>query len=193
MVTADVFRDALRDFPAGVTIVTMADATATPLGATVSAFTSLSIDPPLILVCLKSDSRSVAAIRERKAFCVQFLDRSQVQLARRFAADQANKFNGESFSVNDGGVPCLGSCRLRLECDLESDYAGGDHVILVGLVAAAKRLSDFEPPVYARRSFSPSAVWSRSPWNDESIAHCGRDRRRPEEVTRRARLGFNIC
>jgi flavin reductase ActVB len=153
VIAADVFRDALKDFPAGVTIVTTASADGTPVGATVSSFASLSLDPPLVLLCLRSDSRSAAAIRERRAFCVQFLDRSQVQLARRFATDHADKFDHEAFSLNEVGVPCLDSCCLRLECTLESDYAGGDHVIFVGRVAASKRVGDFEPLVYARRSF----------------------------------------
>jgi flavin reductase ActVB len=153
MIAADVFRDALKDFPAGVTIVTTADASGTPLGATVSAFASLSLEPPLVLVCLKDDSRTTAAIRQRKAFCVQFLDQSQVGMARRFAADVADKFEDEPFSLNEDGVPCLDRCHLRLECRLEYEYAGGDHVIFVGRVSEARRLSEFEPLVYARRTF----------------------------------------
>src|SRR5215211_1538908 len=86
------FRDALKDFPSGVTIVTTPDSAGTPLGATVSAFTSLSVEPPLVLVYLSHHSRSCAAIRERGAFAVHFLDRSQPALARRFAADLSNKF-----------------------------------------------------------------------------------------------------
>lgn len=147
------FRSALKDFPAGVTIVTSADEEGKPLGATVSAFTSLSLDPPLILVCLNGNSRTISAVRTRRAFAVHFLDTSQVSLAKEFATDSANKFEHSPYTFNTAGVPCLDRCGRRLECSLEVEYEGGDHVILIGLVEAAWEMEPFEPLVFAQRSY----------------------------------------
>lgn len=152
-VDAATFRDALKDFPAGVTIVTSADASGTPVGATVSAFASLSLDPPLIVVCLKRESATVAAIRHRGAFAVHILGHDQAQLALKFASDRSPKFEGLDYAENTPGVPLLDDCPVRLECDLSSEMPGGDHVILVGLVANASNADAFEPLVYANRRF----------------------------------------
>ena len=150
---AQQFRDALQDFPSGVTVVTTADSRDRPVGATVSSFTSLSLQPPLVLVCLTASSRTVTAARERGAFAIHILDRSQTALARLFATNQDNKFDSVRYALNDAGVPCLEECRKRLECVLYSEYEGGDHVILVGLVQATSRPAMFEPLVYAQRGY----------------------------------------
>ena len=147
------FKDALKDYPSGVTVVTSADSQGNPLGATVSAFTSLSLEPPLVLVCLNRSSRTSAAIASRRAYAIHILDASQATLARRFALDNSEKFEQAAFTINDAGVPCLDDCHLRLECTLQDEYSGGDHVILVGLVDAAYRGEDIEPLVFARRGF----------------------------------------
>jgi flavin reductase ActVB len=152
-VDAGEFRSALSQFPAGVTIVTSADERLNPLGATVSAFSSLSLDPPLVLVCLTRESRTTGAIRRRKAFAVHLCTSEQANLARRFAADVTEKFDGSNYRFNASGVPCLEDVGLRLECTLHAELEGGDHVIFVGLVQAAPQLKEFEPLVYARRNF----------------------------------------
>lgn len=152
-VDPEEFRSALAQFPAGVTIVTSADARLNPLGVTVSAFSSLSLDPPLILVCLRRESRTTAAIRRRRAFAVHICTSEQASLARRFGADLVEKFDGFGYSFNASGVPCLDDVGLRLECTLHSDLEGGDHIILVGHVQAAPQSKEFEPLVHARRSF----------------------------------------
>jgi len=150
---ANEFREALKHFASGVTIVTAADEEGNPLGATVSSFASLSLDPPLVLACLAERSRTVRAIRTRRAFAVHILDRSQHGLARLFATDHADKFEGASYRVNADGVPCLTDCRAVLECRLDGEYAGGDHLILVGRVEQARQSPEFEPLVYAERGF----------------------------------------
>jgi flavin reductase ActVB len=150
---ADEFKSALKDFASGVTIVTTADPAGNPLGATVSSFTSLSLDPPLVLVCLKEESHTVRAIRQREAFVVHILGRTQAGLARTFAIDNAEKFAGTDFTFNEAGVPCLDGCPSLLECRLEAEVRGGDHIILIGLVEAARPSAHFEPLLYAQRDF----------------------------------------
>jgi flavin reductase ActVB len=152
-VDAATFRDALKDFPAGVTVVTSATGAGAPVGATVSAFASLSLDPPLIVVCLKRESTTVSAIRERRAFAVHILGNGQAPLALRFASDGSPKFDGLEHTANAAGVPLLGDCPVRLECDLNDELPGGDHVILVGLVTNASNTDTFEPLVYSNHRF----------------------------------------
>ena len=153
MVTDIEFREALKNFPAGVTVITAADKEGHATGTTVSAFTSLSLNPPLILVCLTNKSRSIAGIRERGQFVVHFLDASQVDIARRFAADLTDKFEGLPYKLTEDGVPYLEECPARLECELHTEYPGGDHVILVGGVKHAHGQDDYRPLLYARRNF----------------------------------------
>ena len=152
-IDATTFREALKDFPAGVTIVTSADTAAHPVGATVSAFASLSLDPPLIVVCLKRESTTVAAIRGRGAFAVHILGNDQAPLALRFASDGSPKFADLEHAANASGVPLLGDCPVRLECELSEELPGGDHIILVGLVVNASKADPFEPLVYSNRRF----------------------------------------
>lgn len=154
-VTADEFREALKDFPGGVTIVTSSDSDGNGVGATVSAFASLSLDPPLVLVCLKRESSSISAIRRRGAFAVHVLDSDKASLARQFARDGVDKFSGVGFELNERGVPCLLDCSSRLECDLHAELPGGDHNIMVGRVTSAVASSSgaFQPLVYAGRHF----------------------------------------
>ena len=147
------FKQALANFPGGVTIVTSADAAGNPVGATVSAFTSLSLDPPLVVVCLNKDSRSAVAIVERQALAIHFLHAEQASLARRFATDGADKFDAAEYHINDSGVPCLTNVGIRLECELYALHPGGDHTIVVALVNSACLAEDFEPLIYVRRKF----------------------------------------
>lgn len=153
MIAATDFRDALKDFATGVTVVTTSDAAGAPVGATVSAFTSLSVDPPLILVCLRDGSRTTAAIRERGAFAVHFLDKSQPSLAQKFAMDRPDKFDDVPYSLDEFGVPCIDASKRVLECRLEGEYAGGDHLIFIGLVESSRHTQDFEPLLYSQRHY----------------------------------------
>ena len=153
MIAATDFRDALKDFASGVTVITSLDINDEPVGATVSAFTSLSVDPPLILVCLRDESRTTAAIRSRGAFTVHFLDTTQAEWAQKFAMDRPDKFDGLPYSINDLGVPCLDDSRRCLECRLDHEYEGGDHFIFIGLVEGSRLREDFQPLLYSARHY----------------------------------------
>ena len=150
----DDFRDVVKDFASGVTVVTSLDQKGDPVGATVSAFSSLSLDPPLVLVCLKSYSRSTRAIRHRGAYVVHFLNEAQADVAKKFAVDQSEKFSNGSYLLNDEGIPCLEDCQVRLECAVYSELPGGDHAIFVGQVVRAVGREGFRPLVHADRRFA---------------------------------------
>ena len=147
------FREALKNFPGGVTVVTTTRADGRPVGATVSAFASLSLEPPLVVVCLKDPSRSALALKQRGAFVVHFLDANQAALARRFASDLDDKFFDLDYDVTESGLPVLPDCPHRLECEVYSFAPGGDHLIFIGMVMDTRGRAEFEPLVYANRHF----------------------------------------
>ena len=153
--TADDFRRTVSAFASGVTIVTSADAAGSPTGTTVTAFASLSLEPLLVMVSLNTDSHTAAAIRERHAFVVHILASGQTELARRFATDQAHKFAGVPYALNRHGAPILKDCSTWLECALETEHLGGDHVILIGRVLEVRSEAEggFDPVVYFQREF----------------------------------------
>ena len=152
-VSADSFKGTLGTFASGVTIVTSADVQGTPNGVTVSAFASLSLDPPLISVYLTQVSRTLAAIRQRRAFVVHILSEEHAKLGARFASGQDDKFQGVPYAWSAQGMPLLDDCSTHLECSLEQEHTGGDHVIVVGLVTAARYSADAKPLLYFRRAF----------------------------------------
>jgi flavin reductase (DIM6/NTAB) family NADH-FMN oxidoreductase RutF len=150
------FREAMSGFPNGVTIVTSVDSAGRPVGMTVSAFAALSLDPPLVLVNLQVNSRTLAAIRHHRSFTVHLLDSRHVELARRFAENSESKFQGTNYAVDHSGLPYLTDCPARLQCTMEAEYPGGDHFILVGRVMQShspEERADLEPLVYFRRAF----------------------------------------
>ncbi|WP_307364864.1 flavin reductase family protein [Brevundimonas sp. SORGH_AS_0993] len=133
--TAD-FRAALASFPAGVTIITT-NVEGRLSGTTVSAFSSLSLTPPLVLACLARTSRTLTAVIESGHFCVNILGAGQEDLAYGFArsgtaAEAASRFEGVAFDLGLAGVPVLRHCAATLQCRLHERVAGGDHDILIG-------------------------------------------------------------
>lgn len=116
----------------GVAVVTSRDGEA-PRGATTNAFTSLSLDPPLVLVCLDRGSHTLAAVRATGRFCVNVLAAGQDELARRFATKLPGeeKLAGVPHFLLDG-IPVLEGTALWLACELEREHEGGDHAILLG-------------------------------------------------------------
>lgn len=151
-VSPDDFKAALRNFATGVTIVTSLDEEGVPVGATVSAFASVSVDPPMILVCLNGFSRSAKAVRESRVFSVHILGCGHVDLAMRFASDNTEKFPGNAFEAGTTGAPALEDCDVRLDCELVSETPGGTHGIFVGLVRGVV-CEDIQPLIYANRVF----------------------------------------
>jgi flavin reductase (DIM6/NTAB) family NADH-FMN oxidoreductase RutF len=133
-VTEDEFRSALSRFASGVTVVTTKDGSGVLHGITVSAFCSVSLRPPMILVCIEKTTGSHYAFNESDQFVVNILDESQQEVSERFASQLADKFLGIDHELNAGGVPVLSGCIASLECRLRMAWDGGDHTIFVGEV-----------------------------------------------------------
>lgn len=127
-------RSVLGRFYTGVTIVTTIDANGTPWGVTANSFTSVSLDPPLVLwnQALKAQSHPVFCAQDR--FAINILSASQVELSQRFAKTSDSKFEGVSVTSGLGGVPLLDGCCAVLECRKVATHAGGDHSLFIGQV-----------------------------------------------------------
>ena len=147
-VTADAFRDALSCWASGVTIVTSRHGE-TIHGMTVSAFSSVSLDPPLVLVCADKGSDTHAVIRESGCFGVNVLSNAHQELSNKFALnkDEHLRFEGVAHGTAETGAPLLDEALVALDCRVENAHDAGDHVIYVGRVVAIRR-GEGEPLVY---------------------------------------------
>ena len=141
MVDARAFRDALGQFATGVAIVTACGEGGEHVGATVSSFNSVSLNPPLVLWSLDKNALSRAAFESSTHFAVHILTLEQRELAQRFARRGADKFSGLQCRQGVGGVPLLEQCAACFECETRHRYDGGDHIIFVGEVLQFERLS----------------------------------------------------
>ncbi len=130
-------RDVMGRFATGVAIVTthVGD---TSHGMTVNSLTSVSLQPPLLLVCLTRDSRTAVAVEERKAFVVNLLGTRQESLSDRFARRGEDHFEGLDVGLNARQLPVFERGLGWLDCDVTSIVDGGDHIIVVGEVIACE-------------------------------------------------------
>ena len=136
-VTPDEFRHALSHFASGVSVVSTKDAAGKFHGITVSAFCSVSLEPPLVLICIEKATASHSAFKESGVFVVNILDESQSSLSERFAEPTADKFGAAEFQPGIDGLPVLKDALASIECRLHSAFDGGDHTIFVGVVEKA--------------------------------------------------------
>jgi len=152
-VDATVFRHALGRFPSGVTVVTVRGDDGRDYGMTVSAFASVSLDPPLVLVCIGDDATIAGAVATAGHFAVSVLAEDQEAAARRFADSEADRFAGTAVSRGVTGMALIDGAVARLECVIVARHRGGDHTIVVGEVLAAAAVEDGRPLVYQRGDY----------------------------------------
>ena len=151
----DVFRDILSNFAASVTVVT-GHTQGWHHGLTVSAFTSVSLDPPLVLICIDHASQSIKALRAAEGFTVNMLREGTGQVALRFASKATDKFSGLAVRppTYEGAGLCLPEqSYASLECRKVEFVEAGDHTIFVGHVEHATRYDPGEPLLYWQRDF----------------------------------------
>ncbi len=130
--TARDFRDALGQFATGVTLVTI-DGPDGPMGFTANSFSSLSLDPPLVLWSLAKSSRRFPFYATARHFAIHVLAADQAGLIERFGHKGAG-FDGLDHSLSAQNVPLIGGALARFECELHATHEGGDHLIVVGRV-----------------------------------------------------------
>lgn len=141
------FRRALGQFATGVAVVTTLGGDGAKTGLTVNSFTSVSLDPPLVLWCLGRESPSAAVFEAATHFAVNVLAADQAAVSQRFAGPTVDRFKGIETVEGLGGVPLLTDCLAQFECAVDAVHEGGDHLIFVGRVARLRR-RDGDPLVY---------------------------------------------
>lgn len=127
-------RDVLGTFVTGVTVVTTRDGQGASHGVTANSFSSVSLDPPLVLWSQSVSSRSHPAFLESEHFTINILADDQIALSNHFAKTRDDKFNGIAHAPGIGGTPVLDGVAAHLECTKVAAYPGGDHVVFIGRV-----------------------------------------------------------
>jgi flavin reductase (DIM6/NTAB) family NADH-FMN oxidoreductase RutF/DNA-binding IclR family transcriptional regulator len=132
-------RDVLGAFVTGVTVVTTSDSDGKLYGVTANSFSSVSLNPPLVLWSQSLTSRSHPAFVESQSFVVNILADDQIAVSNQFAKSTDDKFRDLEFSAGVGGCPVLGGAAATLECTKVAEYPGGDHVVFLGRVERMHR------------------------------------------------------
>ncbi len=143
-------RDALGCFATGVTVVTCLAGDGEPAGLTVNSFTSVSLDPPLLLVCLHKMAASAAALTEASHFAVNVLQTGQQPASIRFSTRDEDRFGATPWSCGEAGAPILKDSLGVFECQRHAVHDGGDHYILIGEVVKASFDASLDPLLFFR-------------------------------------------
>jgi len=148
-VSPDEFRCACGRFATGVCVATVLDTQGLPHGLTVSSFTSVSLEPPLVLICLGHAVTVIDHFRNAKYFGINVLAAGQQHLSERFARKGMDRFNGLAWESGASGVPLLPGALASMECQIEQRVTSGDHDIFVAkmvrsVVGAGSPLLHFE-------------------------------------------------
>lgn len=150
----DAFRSVLGRFATGVTVVTVADPNRGDFGITVNAFASLSLSPPLVLVCIDHEASVHAVMRTASHFAVNILAADQEAIARRFSVpDAEQRFEGIGYVRGLTGAALLDEVLASLECRLVESVEGGDHTVFIGKVEAAQSRAA-RPLLYYRGGYA---------------------------------------
>jgi flavin reductase ActVB len=153
-----VLIDAMARVPSPVTVVTTADSAGRRWGFTATSFTSLSLDPPLVLVCLNRTASTHPAFTSARQLMINVLAHEHADVARRFACRGTDRFSGGDMEPCELGLPGLPDACVRVACSMYGTYEAGDHTILIGSVENTY-VSDRMPLVYCDRSYTyPAAV-----------------------------------
>ncbi|XWX05545.1 flavin reductase family protein (plasmid) [Aggregatilineales bacterium SYSU G02658] len=157
---AQTFKHVLSHWASGVTVVTTLHE-GTPIGITASAFSSVSVEPPLILVCLAQTLFTHQVIATGGVFAVNILSAHQAELGKRFAGlypHLTDRFEGLATTTAATGCPLLPDVAGWLDCRVKHAYEGGDHTIFVGEVLAAHAQDDHAPLLYFYRQWGRFAA-----------------------------------
>ena len=146
-------RGVLSRFATGITVVTGRDGEGRARGITVNAFTSLSLDPPLVLYCLDRSAFHFDVFSGAKAFAVNILAADQQALSERFACEAEDDFLDLGTIELTTGCPILADCLAALDCETEALHEAGDHLVVIGRVTGLKAQTAAEPLLYYRGGY----------------------------------------
>jgi flavin reductase (DIM6/NTAB) family NADH-FMN oxidoreductase RutF len=145
-----VFREVVGHFLSGVTVITTEDGC--KYGVTASAVSSLSLDPPMLLVCLNQKLATADAIRRTGHFAVNILGSDHAALAAQFAVPHEDKFRNVEVHYGDSGSPLLSEALAQIECELADAVCAATHTVLMGRVISARARTG-QPLAYFRGQF----------------------------------------
>jgi flavin reductase (DIM6/NTAB) family NADH-FMN oxidoreductase RutF len=131
-------RRVMGHFATGVTVITTFSKEGKLHGLTANAVSSLSLEPPLLIICVDKKAESYASFEESRVFTVNILAQDQEDISRRFAVSGGEKFEGVAFRRGANGAPILNGALAHLECKLHAVFDGGDHTIYLGLIEEAE-------------------------------------------------------
>jgi 3-hydroxy-9,10-secoandrosta-1,3,5(10)-triene-9,17-dione monooxygenase reductase component len=153
------FRAILGRFTTGVVAVTAIPRSgSTPVGLAVNSFTSVSLDPALVLICVAHTSTTWPHIRAADRFCVNILGEHQQEISKRLATSGANKFHGVRWTATPGNTPILEGALGWLECSIDAEHPAGDHTIVIARVHHLDAHHDTAPLVFYRGSYGRFAT-----------------------------------
>lgn len=141
------FRNALGRFATGVTVITACGINGRPIGLTANSFSSVSLDPPLVLWSLAKTSFNAPHFLAASHFAVHVLAYDQRWVADRFASRAGERFEGLPFTLSEEGVPVLAGCMARFECRTADIVDGGDHHIFLATPIAIECSTDHAEPL----------------------------------------------
>lgn len=146
------FRDGLGCYPTGVTVVTTRDSSGQPRGFTANSFTSVSLEPPLVSVCLAKTASSHSVFSKASAFAIQVLSEAQKDISSLFASKAADKFDRCQWTDGLGSVPLIKNSLATFECEADQWVDAGDHTILIGRVVKLEHTAG-RPLGYCRGAY----------------------------------------
>lgn len=149
---ARALRDAFGCFTTGVTIVTTLDGE-TPVGFTANSFASVSLDPPLALICVGAEASCLPALSASGVFVVNVLHAGQQALAVQFARRGRDRFEGVTPGLWRTGAPVLPGCMANFECETHHSFDAGDHRVFVGRILRVRHDAAQEPLVFLRGGY----------------------------------------
>ncbi len=155
-IDSERYRDIMSGFPSGVVIVTAFGEDGLPRGLTVSAFSAVSLDPPLALVCVDKTSNTLPAVEHTRGFTANILAAGREALARRMATKVSDKFDGLEWRRSDsdvGGPILVADTAAYAVCELRQTIEAGDHWILLGTVVDGGHQAGVEAMIYHRRGY----------------------------------------
>lgn len=144
---APLFRRVCAAFATGVAVATVTGRDGKPHGLTVNSFTSVSLHPPLVLICVGHRAATHGPFSSAAHFALNFLDETQQELSERFASSHPSRFEGLPWHAGETGAPVLEEALGVLECETWRKLDAGDHTVFFGLVKSA-RVRDGRPLVY---------------------------------------------
>lgn len=148
------FRHALGCFPTGVAVITTLDLEGRPTGLTCNSFSSVSLDPPLVLWSLRKSSKSIDTFRQTTAFAINVLAEDQDTISGHFANTHiTEKFKDIPYETGSGGVPLIHDCVARFHCRTYQQHDAGDHIIFIGHVEQFERVREDDPLVFCKGAY----------------------------------------